>query len=136
MAEIDARLREDVHLLGELLGNTIRAQQGEAFLDKIERIRKGAKAARKGSRQGEQQLNGRSTGSRPTNCCRWPVPSTSSSTWPTSPSSTTASAGVGRRNPNSSRTACCPSCCSAWAPPAIRRSSWRGRWRGWTSSWC
>ncbi|BCG26542.1 phosphoenolpyruvate carboxylase [Pseudomonas tohonis] len=57
MAEIDARLREDVHLLGELLGNTIRAQQGEAFLDKIERIRKGAKAARKGSRQGEQQLN-------------------------------------------------------------------------------
>ncbi|WCD79266.1 phosphoenolpyruvate carboxylase [Pseudomonas solani] len=57
MAEIDARLREDVHLLGELLGNTIRAHQGEAFLEKIERIRKGAKAARKGSRQGEQQLN-------------------------------------------------------------------------------
>ncbi|MDH4562050.1 phosphoenolpyruvate carboxylase [Pseudomonas sp. BN411] len=57
MAEIDARLREDVHLLGELLGDTIRAQLGDAFLDKIERIRKGAKAGRKGSAQGERQLN-------------------------------------------------------------------------------
>ena len=38
MAEIDARLREDVHLLGELLGDTIRAQHGEDFLERIERI--------------------------------------------------------------------------------------------------
>jgi hypothetical protein len=30
MTDIDARLREDVHLLGELLGNTIRDQYGEA----------------------------------------------------------------------------------------------------------
>ena len=29
MTDIDARLREDVHLLGELLGNTIRDQYGE-----------------------------------------------------------------------------------------------------------
>ena len=56
MAEIDARLREDVHLLGELLGNTIREQHGEAFLDKIELIRQGSKAGRKGSAAGEQQL--------------------------------------------------------------------------------
>lgn len=56
MAEIDARLREDVHQLGELLGDTIRAQRGAAFLDKIERIRKGAKAARQGSADGAQQL--------------------------------------------------------------------------------
>ena len=28
MAEIDARLREDVHLLGELLGETFRAERG------------------------------------------------------------------------------------------------------------
>jgi phosphoenolpyruvate carboxylase len=48
MTDIDARLREDVHLLGELLGNTIRDQYGEAFLDKIEQIRKGAKADRRG----------------------------------------------------------------------------------------
>lgn len=57
MAEIDARLREDVHQLGELLGNTISTQHGAAFLDKIERIRKGAKAARKGSQQGAEQLS-------------------------------------------------------------------------------
>lgn len=57
MAEIDARLREDVHLLGELLGNTIREQRGAEFLDKIERIRKGAKAARRGSVQGAEQLS-------------------------------------------------------------------------------
>ncbi|MGB4073310.1 phosphoenolpyruvate carboxylase [Pseudomonas sp.] len=57
MAEIDARLREDVHQLGELLGNTISTQHGAAFLDKIERIRKGAKAARKGSQEGAEQLS-------------------------------------------------------------------------------
>ncbi|WP_409317655.1 phosphoenolpyruvate carboxylase [Pseudomonas sp. KCJK9016] len=53
MTDIDARLREDVHLLGELLGNTIRDQYGEAFLDKIEQIRKGAKADRRGSMDAE-----------------------------------------------------------------------------------
>src|SRR3990167_1927899 len=57
MAEIDARLREDVHQLGELLGNTISAQRGAVFLDKIERIRKGAKAARRGSAAGAEQLS-------------------------------------------------------------------------------
>ena len=56
MARIDARLRENVHLLGELLGDTIRAQHGDAFFDKIERIRKGAKAARRGSAEGARQL--------------------------------------------------------------------------------
>ena len=49
MTDIDARLRDDVHLLGELLGNTIRDQYGEAFLAKIERIRQGAKADRRGT---------------------------------------------------------------------------------------
>ncbi|WDH24014.1 phosphoenolpyruvate carboxylase [Pseudomonas chlororaphis] len=53
MTDIDARLREDVHLLGELLGNTIREQYGEGFLDKIEQIRKGAKADRRGSLDAE-----------------------------------------------------------------------------------
>ncbi len=57
MAEIDARLREDVHQLGELLGNTISLQHGAAFLDKIERIRKGAKASRRGSQEGAEQLS-------------------------------------------------------------------------------
>lgn len=56
MAKIDARLRENVHLLGELLGDTVREELGTAFFDKIERIRKGAKAARRGSAEGAQQL--------------------------------------------------------------------------------
>ena len=49
MTDIDARLRDDVHLLGELLGNTIRDQYGDAFLAKIERIRQGAKDDRHGT---------------------------------------------------------------------------------------
>lgn len=56
MTEIDARLREEVHLLGELLGETIRAQLGDAFLDKIERIRTGAKGGRRGSQAAADQL--------------------------------------------------------------------------------
>ncbi len=57
MAEIDARLREDVHELGELLGHTISNQLGAAFLDKIERIRKSAKGARRGALGGAEQLS-------------------------------------------------------------------------------
>jgi phosphoenolpyruvate carboxylase len=57
MADIDARLREDVHLLGELLGNTIRDQHGADFLEKIERIRKSAKAGRRSATQSTEQLS-------------------------------------------------------------------------------
>ncbi|MCY1394635.1 Phosphoenolpyruvate carboxylase [compost metagenome] len=57
MTDIDARLREDVHLLGELLGNTIREQHGEAFLEKIERIRRGAKADRRSAEVSAEQLS-------------------------------------------------------------------------------
>ena len=39
--------------MGELLGNTIREQYGDGFLDKIEQIRKGAKADRRGSMDAE-----------------------------------------------------------------------------------
>ena len=49
MTDIDVRLREDVHLLGELLGDTIREQHGEAFLQTIEDIRRSAKADRSGA---------------------------------------------------------------------------------------
>ena len=56
MAEIDARLRENVHLLGLLLGDTLRAQLGPEFFDKIERVRKGAKHSRRASCEGTAQL--------------------------------------------------------------------------------
>ena len=54
MTDIDVRLREDVHLLGELLGETIRQQHGDAFVQKIEDIRHSAKADRRG---GAEQLS-------------------------------------------------------------------------------
>ena len=56
MSEIDARLREQVHVLGQLLGTTIAQQYGDAFLEKIERIRQGAKADRRSAEAGTAQL--------------------------------------------------------------------------------
>ena len=56
MLKIDSRLREHVHLLGDLLGQTIKQHQGSDFFDKVERIRLGAKNARSGVEQGHQQL--------------------------------------------------------------------------------
>jgi phosphoenolpyruvate carboxylase len=40
------RLREDVSMLGGMLGDTIRAREGEALFDTVERIRRAAKDAR------------------------------------------------------------------------------------------
>ncbi|MBS1171682.1 MAG: Phosphoenolpyruvate carboxylase, partial [Proteobacteria bacterium] len=38
----DLPLREDIRLLGRLLGDTVRAQEGEAVFDLVERIRQAA----------------------------------------------------------------------------------------------
>ena len=46
--QLDKALRDDVRLLGELLGRVIAADRGSAFVDRIERIRALAKAARSG----------------------------------------------------------------------------------------
>lgn len=37
--EADTRLRDDIRLLGRILGDTVRAQEGEAVFDLVERIR-------------------------------------------------------------------------------------------------
>jgi phosphoenolpyruvate carboxylase len=37
--EADARLREDIRLLGRILGDTVRDQEGEDVFDLVERIR-------------------------------------------------------------------------------------------------
>src|SRR6201989_2630570 len=37
--ESDARLREDIRLLGRILGDTVRDQEGEDVFDLVERIR-------------------------------------------------------------------------------------------------
>lgn len=56
MAEIDVRLREDVHDLGELLGQTIKTHLGDDFLARIERIRLGAKQGRQTDQAAHEAL--------------------------------------------------------------------------------
>jgi phosphoenolpyruvate carboxylase len=43
MTKADQPLRDDVHLLGDLLGATLRAQEGEALYEMVERVRAHAK---------------------------------------------------------------------------------------------
>ncbi|HEX8616624.1 MAG TPA: phosphoenolpyruvate carboxylase, partial [Thermoanaerobaculia bacterium] len=45
----DQPLRDDVHLLGDLLGQTLRAQEGEALFQMVERVRALAKSGRAGN---------------------------------------------------------------------------------------
>jgi phosphoenolpyruvate carboxylase len=52
-----APLRDDVRLLGGLLGDTLRQQVGQALFDKVELIRKLAKQARDGDVNAGQELN-------------------------------------------------------------------------------
>jgi len=45
-----APLRDDVRLLGTLLGDTLRAREGDDFFSRIERVRAIARAAHDGDR--------------------------------------------------------------------------------------
>ncbi len=54
---IDARMREDVRLLGDLLGEVLRDQLGDDRFELIEQVRQLAKSARSGHQQHEQQLD-------------------------------------------------------------------------------
>ncbi|TVP89953.1 MAG: phosphoenolpyruvate carboxylase [Pseudomonadaceae bacterium] len=56
MTDIDVRLREDVHDLGELLGQTIRQHMGDDFFHRIEAIRRGAKHGRRADQAQLQAL--------------------------------------------------------------------------------
>ncbi|CAM3811059.1 phosphoenolpyruvate carboxylase [Parendozoicomonas haliclonae] len=51
-----AALRQNVHLMGELLGNAIEGHLGTDFLDKIEQIRGLSKTARSGDEDAHKQL--------------------------------------------------------------------------------
>jgi len=48
MPDVHQPLRDDVHLLGELLGETLRAHEGEALFQRVEAVRATAKTARAG----------------------------------------------------------------------------------------
>jgi phosphoenolpyruvate carboxylase len=52
----DADLREDVHMLGVLVGEVIREQGGDALFDAVEKCRQAAIARREGNSQGTSEL--------------------------------------------------------------------------------
>ena len=54
--QIDAPLREDVRLLGNLLGETLKEHAGDELFNQIEQIRALAKGARDGQIEAEKQL--------------------------------------------------------------------------------
>ena len=54
--QIDAPLREDVRLLGNLLGETLKQHAGQDLFNQIEQIRALAKGARDGQKAAEKQL--------------------------------------------------------------------------------
>src|ERR1044071_2197025 len=52
----DAELREDVHMLGALVGEVIREQGGDALFEAVEQDRQAAIARRDGSAEGARGL--------------------------------------------------------------------------------
>ncbi|NHB59532.1 phosphoenolpyruvate carboxylase [Acinetobacter shaoyimingii] len=54
--QIDAPLREDVRLLGNLLGDTLKEQAGQDLFNQVEQIRALAKGARDGKVEAEKEL--------------------------------------------------------------------------------
>lgn len=52
----DKPLREDIHLLGDLLGETLRAQEGDELFEMVERVRALAKSGRAGSNDDFERL--------------------------------------------------------------------------------
>lgn len=52
----DQPLRDDVHLLGDLLGETLRAQEGEALFETVEHVRTLAKSGRSGHEEDFERL--------------------------------------------------------------------------------
>jgi phosphoenolpyruvate carboxylase len=55
----DAELREDVHMLGALVGEVIREQGGDALFEAVEQDRQAAIARRDGSAEGARELSTR-----------------------------------------------------------------------------
>lgn len=62
MRELDSVLRDKVRMLGSMLGQTIKRDQGEDMLDLIETIRLQAKAARQGDNSERESLIAQLTG--------------------------------------------------------------------------
>jgi len=61
----DTELREDVHALGAIVGETIRDQGGDKFFEIVEADRRAAIARREGTGAGDSELEGRTAGREP-----------------------------------------------------------------------
>jgi phosphoenolpyruvate carboxylase len=61
----DTELREDVHALGAIVGETIRDQGGDKFFEIVEGDRRAAIARREGAGTGDSELEGRTAGREP-----------------------------------------------------------------------
>ena len=94
----DQPLREDIRLLGRVLGDTIRQQQGEAVFAIVERIRQISIRFRRDEDEARppRARGRRSTASRPTAPSRSCARSAISRTSPTSPRTSTTSAAPAR----------------------------------------
>jgi L-lactate dehydrogenase complex protein LldF len=86
-------LRDDIRLLGRLLGDTVRDQEGEAAFELVETIRQNSVRFRRdddiAARRELEAMLDACRASRPS---RWCAPSATSRTWPTSPRTSTTSA--------------------------------------------
>ncbi len=67
--QIDAPLREDVRLLGNLLGETLKQHAGQDLFNQVEQIRALAKGARDGHAEAEKSWNNFSGGLRMKKSC-------------------------------------------------------------------
>ncbi|MBY6187835.1 phosphoenolpyruvate carboxylase [Marinobacter hydrocarbonoclasticus] len=56
MTDMYAPLKANVHLLGEILGETIEAEHGAAFLNRIEEVRQLSKASRQGDHEAQSKM--------------------------------------------------------------------------------
>jgi hypothetical protein len=93
----DEPLRNDIRLLGRILGDTVREQEGESVFDIVEQVRKTAvRFARDGDPAARDELAGlldpcRAIPRRPSS-----APSVTSCNWPTLPRTNITSVGVAR----------------------------------------
>ncbi len=109
-------LRDDVRLLGELLGDTLRALEGEALFARVEEVRALAKRAHAGDAAAFEELADR--------LAELPIGRGGADRagvralprrWPTSPSSITASAGAATTRATPARRPQPGSCADAFA---------------------
>ena len=91
----DLPLRDDIRLLGRILGDTVREQKGEPVFDIVERIRQTSmRFHRDEDDAARDELERRSTSCRRTRRSRSSAPSAISRIWPISPRTSTTSAAA------------------------------------------